>query len=143
MGDIIGIAIIGLQYFFSILAVKQYLGVELPLEAEIGILLAYAGVGVAVWHRKKEWQSAVATWAKLTLGSLIMGIGFVGVDSLLGYSEGAKPVFTGGGLLGFPLTVLICPPFTMICVAGLVRAFYLRRAEATQARKESPASTDR
>jgi hypothetical protein len=130
MGDIIGITIIGLQYFFSILAVKRYLGMELPREVVIGIFLVYAGVGVAVWHRKKDWQSAVATWAKLTLGSLIMGIGFVGVDSLLGYSEGAKPVFTGGGLLGFPVTVLICPPFTMICVAGLIRALYLRGVEA-------------
>jgi hypothetical protein len=131
MGDIIGITIIGLQYFFSILAVKRYFGMELPREAMIGLFLAYAGIGVAVWHRKKEWQSAVATWAKLTLGSIIAGIVFVGVDSLLGYSEGAKPMFTGGGILGFPLTIIICPPFTMISVAGLVRALYLSRVEAS------------
>jgi hypothetical protein len=129
MDDLIGAAVIGVQYWLGILVASRYLGTELPREAVIGIFLAYAGIGIAIWQKKKEWQRAVATWAKLSLASVIAGIVLIGVDSLLGYSEGAKPVFIGGGLLGFPLTVLVCPPFTMICVAGLVRALYVSRME--------------
>ena len=129
MDDLIGITVIAVQFAFA-LGVSRYFGVELPREAMIGIFLAYAGIGIAIWHKKRDWD-AVATWTKLCLASVIAAVVLVSVDSLLGYSEGAKPVFTGGGLLGFPVTVLICPPFIMISVAGLVRAVYRSRSSQT------------
>lgn len=126
MDDLIGVIAIAVQYSVAIRLADRYFGLELPKEAVMGIFLVYAGTGLVIWHKKREWQGAVAVWAKLSLMSVAAAIAWVSVDSLLGYSEGAKPVFTGGGLLGFPLTVLICPPFTMISVGGFMRAVYVR-----------------
>jgi peptidoglycan biosynthesis protein MviN/MurJ (putative lipid II flippase) len=125
MADAIALLVLGAQYALAVLALSRYLGTDLPLEAVVAVFVAYARIGIAVWHQKKEWDAAV--WAKLSLFSVIAAIACVGVDSLLGYSEGAKPIFTGGGLLGFPLTILFCPPFIMISVAGLARAALRQR----------------
>jgi len=127
MADAIALLVLAAQYALAVLALSRYLGTDLPLEAVVAVFVAYAGIGIAVWHKNKQWDAAVSRWAKLSLFSVIAAIACVGVDSLLGYSEGAKPVFTGGGLLGFPLTILLCPPFIMISVAGLARALLRQR----------------
>jgi hypothetical protein len=50
------------------------------------------------------------------------------VDVLMAWFHGiANPLYFRGELLGIPLTLAVCPDFTMICVAGLVRAPYLNR----------------
>jgi hypothetical protein len=100
MADAIALLVLGAQYALAVLALSRYLGTGLPLEAVVAVFIAYAGIGIAVWHKEKERDAAVSRWAKLSLFSVIAAIACVGVDSLLGYSEGAKPVFTGGGLLG-------------------------------------------
>jgi hypothetical protein len=134
MADLIAVMVLGVQYSLIILAVEWYLGTKLPPEILIAVFLAYAVAGIAIWHKKKEWQD-VATWGRIALGSVILSVVYVGVDSFLGYLDGAKPVFEGGGLLGFPVTVVVCPFLVMISVAGLARALFL---SATAGRKRRP-----
>jgi hypothetical protein len=73
----------------------------------------------------------VKQWGRLAVRSVVLGIGFVGVDILLALLNGqANPFHYPGGLLGLPLTFLICPGGTIICLAGLARASYISRRAA-------------
>jgi hypothetical protein len=54
--------------------------------------------------------------------SVVLGVVFFAIDLLWAYLHGrTNPLNYPAGLLGIPLTVAICPGFTMICAAGLVR----------------------
>ena len=91
MADAIALLVLGAQYALAVLAVSHYLRTDLPLEAVVAVFLAYGGIGIAVWHKKKEWEAAVSTWAQLSLFSVIASILCVSVDSMLGYQEGLSP----------------------------------------------------
>jgi hypothetical protein len=73
----------------------------------------------------------VRQWRRLAIRSVILGIAFFGADILIALLHGqANPFHFPGGLLGLPLTFLICPVGTIICLAGLVRASYINRKAA-------------
>jgi len=65
------------------------------------------------------------------VGSVLMaGVSF-GIDMVIGLIENPKltPIEAGtraGSPFGFPLTVMLCPGFTMLAIAGLLRALLLR-----------------
>jgi hypothetical protein len=127
VADLIAILSLGLQYSLIISIIDLYLRTELPLVLVMIGFLALAAIGIAIWHKKKASQSAAA-WGKLLVIALILGIGFFGVDLLVALLNGQRnPLHVAGGLLGLPLTVLVFPAFTMICLAGLVRAVYISR----------------
>jgi integral membrane sensor domain MASE1 len=70
----------------------------------------------------------VKQWGRLVVRSVVLGIAFFGADLLLALLHGqANPFHFPGGLLGLPLTFLICPGGTIICLVGLVRASYISR----------------
>jgi hypothetical protein len=127
MADLLAIAALGLQYAAIILIVDLYLGGLFPLALAMTIFLFLAGVGIALWHREK-FPPTVKCWGRFTGYSVLLGVGFFGADLLLALVHGeANPFHFPGGLLGLPLTFLVCPGATMVCLAGLVRAFYISR----------------
>jgi hypothetical protein len=74
----------------------------------------------------------VKQWWKLAVRSVILGIAFLGADVLIALLHGqANPFHFPGGLLGLPLTFLICPVGTIICLAGLARASYMSKRAAS------------
>lgn len=127
MADLIAILAIGLQYWLIVSIIDFYFGRALSIGIVVAIFAILASVGLAVWHKKKSWQTA-KQWRKLILVSLILGVAFFAGDLLLAYLHGqTNPLLFPGGLLGVPLTLAICPGFTIICVAGFVRTLYLNR----------------
>jgi hypothetical protein len=133
VADLIAILALGLQYSVIISIIDLYLGTALPFALVMVIFLVLASVGIALWHQEKFSQT-VKQWGRFTLSSVVLGIAFFGADLLLAYLHGhPNPLRFPGGLLGLPLTLAVCPGFTLICVAGLVRAFYInRRAGGTE-----------
>ena len=130
MADLIAISTVGLQYCLIISIVDLYFRKILPLSIVVAIFVILISAGLAVWHKKRSWQTA-KQWRKPILLSLIVGVAFFGCDLLLAHLNGqSNPLLFPGGLLGIPLTLAVCPGFTMICVAGLVRALYLSTRSA-------------
>jgi len=130
MADIIAILALGLQYSVIVLVTNSFLRTPLPLVAVTIIFLVLVIIGIALWHRE-TFAKTVNQWKRLGVRSVGLGIAFFGADFLIALSQGqANPLHFPGGLLGLPLTFLICPGGTIICAAGLVRAFYIDRREA-------------
>ena len=127
MADLIAILALGLQYSLIIVVVNFWFRTALPfVELAIAFLILII-VGLVLWHRE-EYPQTVKQWWRLAVGSAVLGIGFFGVDFLVALSQGqSNPFHFPGGLLGLPLTLLVCPGGTIICLAGLLRAFYISR----------------
>jgi hypothetical protein len=89
--------------------------------------VSLASLAIALWRHKKYPQT-VKQWGRFTIYSIVLGVAFFGVDFLIALLNGqANPLHFPGGLLGLPLTLLVCPGGTIICLAGLARAFYINR----------------
>ena len=127
MANLVAITALAVQYVIVILIVDLYSGKVLPLWIELAIFLVLVGVGFVIWDNERFSNR----WMKLARSSVILGVAFLGWDALLGYFNGQpNPFRFRGGLLSIPLTLAVCPGFTMICVAGLLRALYLKRTKA-------------
>jgi hypothetical protein len=125
MSDLIAILAVGLQYWLIILIIDWYHGRVLPVSISVAVFAILVAVGLALWHRTGPWQTA-KQWRRSTIASLILGGAFFAIDLLWAHLHGqTNPLNYPAGLLGIPLTVAICPGFTMICIAGLVRLLYL------------------
>lgn len=127
MADLIGLVTLGLQYSLLVFVANLWFGSTLPFNG-IGIIFAVlAVIGMLLWHREKLLPT-VKKWRTLAVRSVILGIAFFVVDLVIALLNGqANPLHYPGGLLGLPLTLLICPGGTIICLAGLVRASYISR----------------
>jgi hypothetical protein len=127
MANLLAILALGLQYATVILVIDLFVGKALPLWAIVAIFVVLVIAGFVVWNTKESAEK-IEEWRKLTISSLIIGVGFFGWDAFLAYQHGqANPLRFTGGPLGLSLTLAVCPGFTSICVAGMVRAFYLSR----------------
>jgi hypothetical protein len=130
MADLIAILALGLQYSLIVFVINLWVRTTLPFSAVTITFLILASIGIVVWRREKLAQT-VKQWGRLAVRSAVLGIAFFGVDFLIGLLNGqANPLRFPGGLLGLPLTFLICPGGTIICLAGLVRALYISRRAA-------------
>jgi hypothetical protein len=126
MADLIAILALGLQCSLIIVAVNFWVSTTLSFVEAISFPILVI-VGLVLWHRK-EFSQTVKQWSSLAVRSVILGIGFFGVDFLVALSQGQpNPLHFPGGLLGLPLTLLVCPGGTIICLAGAVRALYISR----------------
>jgi hypothetical protein len=132
MADLIAILVLGLQYSLIVFVIVLYLRAAIPVAAVTIVFLVLASISIVLWHRK-EFSQTVNQWRRYTAWSIVLGVAFFGADLFLGYLHGyANPLHFPGGLLGLPLTLLICPGATIVCSAGLVRASYVsRRAGST------------
>jgi uncharacterized membrane protein (Fun14 family) len=125
MADLIAILALGLQYSLIVFVINLWLRTTLPFSAVVITFLILASIGVVLWRREKLAQTA-KQWGRLAVRSVVLGIAFFGVDFLIGLLNGqTNPLRFPGGLLGLPLTFLICPGGTIMCVAGLLRALYI------------------
>jgi hypothetical protein len=130
MADLVAIVALGLQYSLIVFLINLWLRTRLPFSAVTITFLILGSIGMLLWHRKKLSQT-VKQWGTLAFRSVVLGVAFFGVDVLIALLQGqANPFRFPGGLLGLPLTFLICPGGTVICLAGLVRAFYINRRAA-------------
>jgi hypothetical protein len=128
MADAIAVLILGLQYSLIVLFIDLYFPKTIPVSVAIGVFLVFATIAIAVLHGKKAAARNAAAWGLLALLSVFLGITFLGGDWLVAFLNGESSLHHfAGGLLGLPLTILVCPCGTMVCVAGSVRALYIRR----------------
>jgi hypothetical protein len=130
MADLIGTMVLGIQYSLIVFIVNLWLRTTLPFGAVTVGFLILGSIGMVLWHRKK-FSQPVKKWGSLAAGSVGLGIAFFGADFLLALLRGqVNPLHFPGGLLGLPLTFLVCPGGTIICLAGLARALYIGRGTA-------------
>jgi hypothetical protein len=126
MANLIAIVALGLQYSLIVFAANLWLRRTLPFGAVTISFLILASIGVAIWHRKN--LHTMKQWGRLAAVSILLASALFGVDFLIALLNGqSNPLHFPGGLLGLPLTLFICPGGTIICLAGLVRAFYISR----------------
>jgi hypothetical protein len=87
------------------------------------------GLALAMWHGKEAKRFSVPyDWARVVVGSILLGALSLGVDMLVGsfIHPGMSPIEAGmkaGSPFGFILTIFLCPGLTVVAVAGLVRSF--------------------
>lgn len=102
-----------------------------PYQVWIVTYLILAVITVFLWRSEKSPRSSRG-WLQLVAGSFIFGTFFFGVDMLIGhFSRPNLPLFDAakqaGGPFGFGATLLVCPGFTIIAIAGFARALYSRK----------------
>lgn len=127
MADVIAVLVLGVQYSLIVFLISFWFRI-IPPFAELTIpFLILTSVGLVLWHLKRFSQT-VKQWQRLAARSVVLGIAFFGVDFLIAVLNGqTNPLRFPGGLLALPLTLLVCPGGTIICLAGLVRAFYITK----------------
>jgi hypothetical protein len=135
--DAIGILIIGVQLYWVLRWPAPNGGSRFIL----GILayIVLAALAVYLWHKEPpvEHLSGPGEWAAAILGSVLLGGVSFGIDMLIGLFNYPKltPIDAGtkaGSPFGFPLTLMFCPGFTMVAIAGLVRALLLQERSETR-----------
>jgi hypothetical protein len=134
--DVIGVLMIGIQLYWVVRWLVPADGSRLIL-----YILAYvvlAGIALYVWHKDPPVKrlSAPREWAMAVVGSILVGGASFGIDIVIGLIHKPKlsPIEAGtkaGSPFGFPLTVMLCPGFTMLAIAGLVRVLFLRSGAAS------------
>jgi hypothetical protein len=132
VSDGIGLVALGVQAYLLFGWLMPDDGYRLP----IGVLafVVLASCALYLWHSEKitrkindlgEWAAAVG--ASVFLGALSFGcdmlVGIINYPGLSPFRAATKV----GSPFGFGLTVLLCPGFTMVAVAGFIRALVLRR----------------
>jgi hypothetical protein len=131
VSDLIGVAIIGVELYFVIRGLAPDDGSQLILG--IVAFVPLTGLALYFWHKDPpiEHLSSPQEWAlAIPMSALIGAISF-GIDVLVGSMNHPQlpPLKAGtraGSPFGFPLTLMICPGFTMLAVASLVRSLILR-----------------
>jgi hypothetical protein len=125
MADTLAIFVLAMQYLLVVLAVKHFWP-TLPLAIAVGVFIIVAIAGIVYWHKKKSQE--VREWRKLIVFSIVVGGILLNLLDVV-----LLRLDIGGGILSFPLNFAICPIFTIICVAGLVRSLYIGRAQTNRA----------
>jgi hypothetical protein len=136
--DGIGLIALGVQAYLIFRWLMPADGSRLP----IGVLAFAVPTSCALymWHSEKITQQIydLGGWAAAVGGSVFLGALSFGCDMLVGIINypGLSPFRAAtkvGSPFGFGLTVLICPGFTMLAVAGCIRSLVLRSDSAKSA----------
>ena len=131
ISDCVGILTIGVQLYFLVRWLVPNDGSRVILGVLAYILLA--GLALYLWHKEPPVKKLFepSEWAMAIVASVAMGGVSFGIDMLIGLFNNPRlsPIEAGtkaGSPFGFPLTVMLCPGFTMLAIAGLLRALMLR-----------------
>jgi hypothetical protein len=133
--DAVGLAAIAIQLFVLFRWVVPDDGLHLVWEI---LTFGFLATGAMyVWHSTKlaETISEPSEWAATILLSFVLGAVSFGIDMIIGSinNPGLSAIEAGtkaGSPFGFPLTLLLCPGFTVISVAGLIRSLFLKSESA-------------
>ena len=130
--DILGLFVLAVQ----LIILFRWLVPDDGFRLIYGVLayIVLAALALYAWRGKRVALkvSKPAEWAATVGASVLLGAVSFGIDVVLGsiHNPGLSPLRAGtraGSPFGFPLTVFICPGFTMVAVAGLIRSFLTRR----------------
>jgi hypothetical protein len=131
ISDGVGMLTIGLQLYLLITWLRPDDDSQVILGTLAYIILV--GFALYLWHKEPPMKnlSGPSDWAMAIIVSVVMGGVSFGIDMLIGLFNNPKlsPIEAGthaGSPFGFPLTVMLCPGFTMVAIAGLLRALLLR-----------------
>lgn len=135
ISDAVGVLAIGVQLYWVVRWLVPDDGSRLSLSVLAFIVLT--GLALYFWHKNPpmEHLSSPGEWALAIPASVLIGAVSFGADVFVGMINNPKlpPIEAGtkaGSPFGFLLTVMICPGFTMLAVAGLLRALLLRSGSA-------------
>jgi membrane protease YdiL (CAAX protease family) len=133
--DVIGLVVLAVQ----LVLIVRWLAADDGFRLGVGVMayLALAVCALSMWHGEKTAQqlSNSTEWAAAIAVSVLLGAIFFAVDMVVGSTNnpGVSAVEAGtraGSPFGFVLTILICPGFTMVAVAGFIRSFVWRTNKA-------------
>jgi hypothetical protein len=104
----------------------------------------YAVLSVpAWWIWREDLDGTKIPWPNIMLGSIGLGAAFFLCDIFIGrltHSELSllDAAFHAGGLVGFAVTLIVCPGGTSIALSGWFRSLLLRRALRSARDANSP-----
>lgn len=131
ISDCVGILTIGVQLYLLVRWLVPNDGSRVVLGGLAYIVLA--GFALYLWHKEPPVKNLCepSEWAMAVVASVVMGGVSFGIDMIIGLLNNPKlsPIEAGthaGSPFGFPLTVMLCPGFTMLATAGLLRSLLLR-----------------
>lgn len=128
VADAIAVLALAVQCALLCMTLNVCLGRMLPCGVALVVFIPFAAVVVTILHVIQPLRTA-AVWGQWSVLSLVLGVAFFGVDWFVAVLNGEpNPLHYPGTVLGLPLTILICPIGTMVCVAGFARACYFKRA---------------
>jgi hypothetical protein len=129
--DGIGLIALGVQAYLLF----RWLMPDDRYRLPIGVLafVVLASCALYMWHSEKITQKIndLGGWAAAVGASVFLGALSFGGDMLVGIINypGLSPFRAATKVdspFGFVLTVLLCPGFTVVAVAGFIRALVLR-----------------
>jgi hypothetical protein len=119
-----------------VLALPVSRGISWPVGILIYVVLACAAL--YVWHNNKFYDTTPSGWLIFAAVSIPGAAISFAIDVLVGSSVMHGPAHSfleaaehAGSPFGFLMTILICPCFTMLAVAGSIRALILSNDLAT------------
>jgi hypothetical protein len=122
IGDIVGCALLAIFVFsFSYLAAELQF-IRLTMELEVGLSVVLFVAGVAIWHLR---EARPKQWLVQALISVLVGVAWLLVDIAFADHRGSSELETLTASRSFFLTLLVCPCYTAIALAGLVRSWII------------------
>jgi hypothetical protein len=129
--DGVGLIALGVQAYLLCRWLMPDDGYRLPISVLASVVLA--SCALYMWYSEKITQKIndLGGWAAAVGLSVLLGALSFGCDVLVRIINypGLSPFRAAtkvGSPFGFVLTVLLCPGFTMVAVAGFIRALVLR-----------------
>ena len=134
LADIAGLAVVAVQATL----IAHWLVPEGDRLTAVLLASLASGIGALwLWYDQKTAQqiSESTEWIAAIAGSLVLGAGSFTCDVMVGSlnnpgTSALQAAMKAGGPFGFPLTVIICPGFTMAAVAGFVRSLIWQTNQA-------------
>ncbi len=124
--DIVGVTAIALASGAVVAALYRMQALSQPWLFWLIALPLLVGASLCAWYgsdRTCEWNSK--KWGHALILSLLFGAIFFAIDVLVGGLNGHYKTFletaSHSGLLGLPLTILVCPIGTVIALGSWVR----------------------
>ena len=138
--DITGATAVALASGAIVAALSRMKAVSQPWAVWLLALPLLIGASVYAWYgsdRTSSWDTE--KWGYAIIASLLSGAVFFTVDVLVGGSDGHYKTFfeaaSHSGLLGLPLTILVCPIGTVVAFGSWLRCLAER---ASKPKSEAP-----
>jgi hypothetical protein len=136
--DVAGVTAIALASGAVVAALYRTQALSQPWLFWLISLPLFVGASLCAWYgsdRTSEWNSK--KWGHALIVSLLFGAIFFAIDVLVGRSGGHYKTFleaaSHSGLLGLPLTILVCPVGTVVALGSWVRCLVEQASNSNRA----------